>query len=179
MASIVPRPRKSGETAFQVKWRQDASWQTENFGGDEGETQTAQLRALIEAHGNRWPHGWVKGRGFVEPDTHPDDVDLVAWAHRYADGPTGIEERTRADYKRDIDRHFTGVAYRQEGGSEVRLGGLVHTPAGAAPAVPATVCNVTADDIRAWVSAQGRPPPATAGGGRSSCPDGGQHLGQV
>ncbi|MFF9043281.1 tyrosine-type recombinase/integrase [Streptomyces parvulus] len=154
MASIVSRPKKSGETTYQVKWRQDGSWQTENFGGDEGENQAGQFRALVEAHGNRWPHGWVKGHGFVEPDTNPDDVDLVAWAHRYVDGLTGVEGRTRADYKRDIDRHFAGVLVQGEDGSEVRLGGLVHTPAGGGPTVPATVCNVTADDIRNWVRAQ-------------------------
>ncbi|MGW2170352.1 tyrosine-type recombinase/integrase [Streptomyces sp. NPDC001705] len=154
MASIVPRPKKSGETTYQVKWRQDGSWQTENFGGEQGEAQADQFRALVEAHGNRWPHGWVKGHGFVEPDTNPDDVDLAAWAHRYVDGLTGVEGRTRADYKRDIDRHFAGVLVQGEDGSEVRLGGLVHTPAGGGPTVPATVCNVTADDIRAWVRAQ-------------------------
>ncbi|MEU2911324.1 hypothetical protein ACWCQ0_05645 [Streptomyces massasporeus] len=45
---------------------------------------------MVEAHGNRWPHSWVKGRTFIEPDAHLADVDLIAWAHRYADGPTVI-----------------------------------------------------------------------------------------
>lgn len=165
MASIVKRPKKSGPPTFQVKWREDGTWQTENFGGDEGEQQAEQFRKLVEAHGNRWPHGWVKGRGFVEPELHPHDVDLISWAYRYVDGLTGITERTRADYRRDIGRHFAGVLYQGENGSEVRLGGVVHTPAGGGPAIAATVCNVTADDIRDWVRAQeeGIPHPAKDG----------------
>ncbi|EGX60154.1 integrase [Streptomyces zinciresistens K42] len=165
MASIVPRPKKSGEITYQVKWRQDGDWQTENFGGEEGEEQAGQFRKLVEAHGNRWPHGWIKGRGFVEPDTHPDDVDLIAWAHRYADRLTGISERTRADYKRDISRHFAGVPYQREDGSEVLLGGLVHTPLGGGPVLRPTVCNVTADDVGDWVLAQenGVPHPSKEG----------------
>ncbi|MEU9661866.1 site-specific integrase [Streptomyces chartreusis] len=165
MASIVKRPKKDGPPTFQVKWREDGTWQTENFGDDEGEQQAGQFRKLVEAHGNRWPHGWIKGRGFVEPDTDPRDVDLITWAYRYVDGLTGITERTRADYRRDVGRHFAGVLYRREDGSEVRLGGLAHTPAGGGPTVPATVCNVTADDIRDWVRAQenGIPHPSKEG----------------
>ncbi|MEV5368942.1 site-specific integrase [Streptomyces albogriseolus] len=154
MASIVPRPKKSGDITYQVRWRQDGSWQTENFGGELGQAQAEQFKQLVEAHGNRWPHGWVKGHGFVEPDTHPDDVELVAYAHRYADTLTGIDERTRRDYKRDIDLHFAGVLLVHGDGREERLGGLVHTPAGGGPSVPATVCNVTEDDIKAWVRSQ-------------------------
>ncbi|MFF3928625.1 tyrosine-type recombinase/integrase [Streptomyces hirsutus] len=154
MASIVERRKKTGPPTYQVKWRQDGSWQTENFGGDQGQAQADQFRSLVEAHGNRWPYGWVKGHGFVEPETHPNDVDLVTWAHRYADGLTGIDERTRQDYKRDIDRHFAGLLTTREDSTEERAGGLVHTPAGGGPSIPATVCNVTEDDIKAWVRGQ-------------------------
>ena len=162
MASIVERPRKTGPSTFQVKWRQDGSWQSENFGDEEGKTQAEQFRALVEAHGNRWPYGWVRGHGFVEPDTVPGDEDLVPFAHRYASTLTGVDDRTIKDYAREIDRHFAGLLFTHADGSEERFGGLTHAPAGGGPAVPATVCNTTSDDIKAWVRAQqsGIPHPA-------------------
>jgi integrase len=157
MASIVPRPKKSGETTYQVKWREAGQWQTENFGGAEGPAQAEQFKALVEAHGNTWPYGWVKGKGFVEPETNPDDVDFLAWAHRYVENLTGIDERTRRDYKRDVDRHFAGMPYKAADGTEQRVGGLVHIPLDGSPSRPPTVCTVTQDDVSAWVASQGRP----------------------
>ncbi|MFC7816895.1 hypothetical protein ACFUTR_19875 [Streptomyces sp. NPDC057367] len=133
MANIVLRPKKPGETTYRMKWRQDGSRQTGKFGGEQGEAQADRFRALVEAHGNRWPHGRVKGHGFLEPDTNPDGVDLGAWAHRYVNGLTCVEGLTRADYKRDIDRHFAAVLFHREDGGEVRLGGLVHPPVGGGP----------------------------------------------
>ncbi|MGW6210999.1 tyrosine-type recombinase/integrase [Streptomyces sp. NPDC055109] len=156
MASIVERPKKSGESTYQVKWRQDGAWQTENFGGDEGEAQAEQFKALVEAHGNTWPYGWVKGQGFVEPDEVPGDVDFLEWARRYVDNLTGVDDRTKKDYRRDIELHFAGATYTAADGSEQRVGGLAHTPPGGGPPRPPTVCTVTQDDVSAWVAVQDR-----------------------
>jgi integrase len=151
MASIVERPKKGGDTTYQVKWRQDGEWQTERF----GDTDSAKtFKGLVEAHGNQWPHGWTRGHGFVEPDTHPDDVPLLDFAHRYVDRLTGIDARTRKDYKRDIDNHFGGLSYTGPDGEVQRLGALAHQPAGDSHPVPATICNVTQDDITDWVRTQ-------------------------
>jgi integrase len=154
MASIVPRPKKSGETTYQVKWRESGQWQTENFGGAEGQAQAEQFKALVEAHGNTWPYGWVKGQGFVEPDTVPGDLDFLEWARRYVDNLTGVDDRTKKDYRRDINLHFAGAAYTAADGSEQRVGGLAHTPPGGGPPRPPTVCTVTQDDVSAWVGGQ-------------------------
>lgn len=135
MASIVERPKKSGPPTYQVKWRQDCQWQTENFGGDEGEDQAEQFRKLVEAHGNKWPYGWIKGKGFVEPDEHPDDVPLLPYANRYVDRLTSVDIRTREDYRREIRLHFAHMMHTRVDGIEV----------------PATVCNVTQDDVADWV----------------------------
>ncbi|MFJ4717271.1 hypothetical protein [Streptomyces sp. NPDC088785] len=110
MASIVERPKKSGEITYQVKWREDGAWQTENFAGDEGADQAAQFKKLVEAHGNRWPHGWTKGHGFVAPEEHPNDHLLGDWAHRYVDGLNTVDPRTKHDYKRDIENHFLALS---------------------------------------------------------------------
>ncbi|WP_327403880.1 site-specific integrase [Streptomyces sp. NBC_01288] len=150
MASIVERPKKGGESTFQVKWRQDGSWQTENFGGDGGEDQAAEFKKLVEAHGNKWPYGWVRGKGFVEPETHPDDVPLLAWAHRYVDRLTGVTARTKSDYHRDIDNHFATRRHTGPDGVERAYGGVVHTLRDGR-VLEATVCNVTEDDLQDWV----------------------------
>jgi integrase len=138
MASIVERPKKDGSVTFQVKWRQDGSWQTENFGGPDVEVaqgQAAQFKALVEAHGGKWPHGWVRGRGFVEPDEKPGDMPLVKWAERYVSRLTGIDVRTREDYMREVRIHFALIQHTRADGIEV----------------PATICNLTQDDVTDWV----------------------------
>ncbi|GGU42409.1 hypothetical protein [Streptomyces lavendofoliae] len=54
------------------------TWEDEKFGD---ETQAEQFGELVEAHGNTWPYGWVKGRGFTEPDEAPGAGrrDSPAW----------------------------------------------------------------------------------------------------
>lgn len=150
MASIVERPKADGSATYQVRWREGGerggAVQTERFADP---PSAEQFKALVNAHGQHWPPGWVRGAGFVEPDAHPDDLPLMQWAHRYADKLTGIDERTRKDYKRDIDNHFASIVHAQRDG-------LV---------VPATVCNVVQDDVTDWVRGQekGRPDPETPG----------------
>jgi integrase len=132
MASIVERTKKDGSATYQVKWRQDGEWQTEKF----GERPAAdQFKALVEAHGGQWPHGWVRGMGFVEPDEQPGDMPLMKWATRYVDRLTGIDDRTREDYHREIRIHFAHIVHTRTDGLEV----------------PATICNLTQDDVTDWV----------------------------
>ncbi|NWF28479.1 hypothetical protein HW130_19780 [Streptomyces sp. PKU-EA00015] len=132
MASIVERLKRGGSATFQVKWRQDGEWQSEKF----GERPAAeQFKKLVEAHGGQWPHGWVRGEGFVEPDDQPGDMPLVKWATRYVDRLTGIDIRTREDYYREIRIHFEHIVHTRTDGLEV----------------PATICNLTQDDVTDWV----------------------------
>ncbi|UXY27738.1 site-specific integrase [Streptomyces sp. HUAS TT20] len=138
MASIVERPQKSGAITCQVKWRRGGSWQTENFGSEDptqGSAQDEQFKALVEAHGNKWPHGWVKGHGFVETPPTPGDVPFVDYATRYVGRLTGIDDRTRDDYRREVRIHLSLVEHTDPYGRTV----------------PATVCNVTQDDVTDWV----------------------------
>ncbi|MFH8619202.1 tyrosine-type recombinase/integrase [Streptomyces sp. NPDC017979] len=142
MASIVERPKKDGTVTYQVKWRQDGGWQTENF-SDDG--QADQFKKLVEAHGNRWPHGWVRGKGFVEEPSIPGDVPWVEYGTRYINRLTGIDERTREDYLRELRIHLSLLQHVDAAGRE-------H---------PATVCNVTQDDVTDWVRVEekGEPDP--------------------
>ncbi len=71
MASIVERPKKGGTITYQVKWRKGgargAPGQSEKFSDPES---AKTFKKLVDAHGQHWPPGWVRGKGFVEPDTH-------------------------------------------------------------------------------------------------------------
>lgn len=135
MASIVERPKKDGTCTFQVKWRQDGEWQTENFGDRD---PADQFKGLVEAHGNKWPHGWVRGEGFVEQPKIPGDMSLVKYATRYVDRLTGIDDRTREDYHREIRIHFSLIKHTDPSGAERE----------------ATICNLTQDDVSDWVRAE-------------------------
>lgn len=153
MASIRKREKKDGSATYQVRWLQGGrggSWEDEKFGDEQS---AEDFKKLVDAHGQQWPHGWTKGLGFVEPDTSPGDVPFLEWAHRYVDRLTGVDARTRTDYKRDIEKHFAGIPYKGADGAERRLGGLVHTRKDGATA-EATLCTVTQDDVTDWVRAQ-------------------------
>lgn len=138
MASIRKRERKDGSAIYQVRWLQGGrggDWETEKFGDA---AAAEEFKKLVDAHGQQWPPGWVKGKGFVEEATVDGDMALVDFAHRYVDRLTGIDERTRRDYKRDVDNHFAIIQHVQASGR----------------VVAATIANITADDIQDWVRAQ-------------------------
>ncbi|MBN0048187.1 hypothetical protein JS756_29575 [Streptomyces actuosus] len=128
MASIRERTNADGSVTYQVRWLEGGrggSWESERFGGDDGTAQAAQFRKLVEAHGTRWPHGWVPGQGFVETPAVPGDVPLVEYATRYIDRLNGVDGRTKDDYRRDVRLHLSLIQHTEPSG-------LV---------MPATICN--------------------------------------
>jgi integrase len=142
MATIRERSRKDGGITYTVLWRADGRGSKQESEIFQDSDKAKVFRDLVDLHGQQWPPGWVRGKGFVkeEPEQQAaEDVPLTEWAHRYADRITGIDGRTRKDYKRDIDRHIVGV--------------LVHTDR-SGRTVEATVGNVTADDLTDWVRSQ-------------------------
>ncbi|MFF5143725.1 hypothetical protein ACFY6U_29005 [Streptomyces sp. NPDC013157] len=138
MATTRNRIRKDGTASFQVRWLQGGrggSWESERF----GELAEAEaFKKLVDAHGQQWPYGWVPGQGFVEPEHDPDDVLLVEWSRRYVERLTGIDKRTRDDYLREVDRHVSLFVHTTRAG-------LV---------MPATIGNITADDVQDWIRLQ-------------------------
>ncbi|MEU2855516.1 hypothetical protein [Streptomyces syringium] len=139
MASIVERPKSDGSLTFQVRWRDGGSRgskiETENFPDIDS---AQQFKKLVDAHDQHWPHGWVRGQGFVEEPAVPGDQPFVDWALRFVRRLTGIDERTRDDYEREIRLHLSLIAHTTHSG-------LI---------IPPTVCNVTADDVTDWVRAE-------------------------
>ncbi|WP_367140397.1 MULTISPECIES: tyrosine-type recombinase/integrase [Streptomyces] len=146
MASIVERLKADGTITYQVRWRDGGGRagkvETENFDTPDA---ADQFKDLVNAHKQHWPHGWVRGQGFVEEKPIPGDQPLLDWSHRYVQRLTNVDARTKDDYERDVRLHVSR---------------LVHTTA-TGLVVPATVCNVVADDVQDWVRVQkeGTPDP--------------------
>ena len=72
MAWIEQRQRVDGERSVRVKWRmgggRGAAFQVETFSaGSKAQNQARAegFKTMVEAAGNYWPDGWVKGEGFV------------------------------------------------------------------------------------------------------------------
>lgn len=140
MATIRKRERKDGTAIHQVRWIEGGrggTWETEKFGDEDS---AAAFKRLVDAHGQRWPHGWVKGHGFVEEESAPGDMPIMDWARRYVTRLTGIDERTRDDYLRDVELHLSVLEHATAAGR----------------VVPATICNLNADDVQDWVRAEER-----------------------
>lgn len=96
MAGIERRPKD-----FRVVWRQNGVKQFEQF---PTEKAAERFRLLVEAHGNRWPRGWIKHHGFVEH--HSDAPTFSEWAGRAIASRSRANARTRHDYTRDVELHI-------------------------------------------------------------------------
>jgi hypothetical protein len=113
MASIEKRPGNGKKIKYRVRWRlggaAGGTWQSETF--DE-KAKAVTFKPAAEACGHLWPENWISSLGWApitpdpEPEPEPDPplpfgpyaLDLIA-------SLSGIEARTRHDYKRDLARH--------------------------------------------------------------------------
>lgn len=135
MATIRKRQRKDGTAIYQVRWLQGGrggTWESEPFGD---EASAEQFKKLVDAHGQRWPHGWVKGAGFVDTPPTPGDVPLTDYATRYVNRLNGVDERTKDDYLREVRLHLSLIQHTDPHGQTL----------------PATICNIIQEDIDDWV----------------------------
>lgn len=93
MASIERRTRRDGTTAYRVTWRERGTKQSETL---TAYRQAVAFRGAVDDAGQRWPAGWVPGRGY-RGDT-PGTVTVKAWTERAVAARTGITDGTRAKY---------------------------------------------------------------------------------
>jgi integrase len=104
MAYVTPRRNKAEEiTSYQVKWRlggsRKAPQQTERFDDEE----SAEIFCdAVNAAGQDWPIGWVKGKGYISEDPGEEAFLFRTFAMECIDNRTGIEERYRDDCRRDL-----------------------------------------------------------------------------
>lgn len=118
MASIEYRMTGDGPR-WRVVWREDGSKQQRSY-ADEGDA--GRFKAKVEAYGNHWPPGEDP-----RPAAPVKSLTFAEWAEKAVANRTRANERTKADYRRDLEHHFTLLA-------DVRLEAM------------------SADDVTAWLN---------------------------
>jgi hypothetical protein len=82
MATVKPRRRADGTPTYRVVWRlggtRDGSWQSETF---LQRPPAVRFCRDVDAAGQQWPEGWVKGVGYVT--TEPAAADRPAFLPRH------------------------------------------------------------------------------------------------
>ncbi|MGI8700622.1 MAG: hypothetical protein ACR2JU_05340 [Nocardioidaceae bacterium] len=109
MAWIEKKQRKDGGSSARVVWRlgatREGAYQSETFGAGSDAQNVARaqgFKKMVDAAGQRWPDGWVKGEGFVRPRWEADPLKPpqphrprpAAWAPRRADRSVAASHRT-------------------------------------------------------------------------------------
>ena len=79
MATLTERKSKAGTVTYKIKWTQGG-----RSGSYESETFTNKRRALrfqteVEAAGNCWPDGWVRGYGYGSPPDPATTTDFETY----------------------------------------------------------------------------------------------------
>lgn len=71
MAWITARQLSDGSTSYTVQWRDlrgrkpSETFALARDGSNDPADEARRFKLLVEAHGNDWPPGWVRGQGFV------------------------------------------------------------------------------------------------------------------
>lgn len=128
MAHIERRVRKDGTKTYRVKWRLGGTRtghpESETF-ADSGSALTFKL--AVEAAGHQWPDNYVQGVGWLEdtqsPAEDPTGGPVLFGDHalRYVRTLSGVDERTRHDYERDLRNHMLNMF----GDLDIRDGGIL------------------------------------------------------
>lgn len=110
MASIRVRERKEGGITYTVTWRDGGARTGKQESEKFDELKSAErFRDLVKGHGEQWPTGWVKGRGFVEeqpaepePEVEPETM-FAAYALNFVELLTGVQGGTKAKYRQMVE----------------------------------------------------------------------------
>jgi integrase len=104
MPSIERRPVKSG-ISYRVVWREGGVKQQQTF-----PTEKAAMRFyhLVRAADEKWPEGWVKGKGFIADQASTAPL-FAAYAEKTINARQKADERTKADYMRILANHINPV----------------------------------------------------------------------
>lgn len=97
---------QSGRVTWRVVWRQDGERQQQTF-TDKAEAD--EFLAGVQANGNRWPRGWIKGRGWAENVHESDAPTFREYAERTIGARSKADERTKSDYRAMLRRHVYPV----------------------------------------------------------------------
>lgn len=107
MASIKNRVKKDGTFTYAVLWRsggaRGAKQDSENF---DDLTAAERFRDLVNGHGQQWPPGWIRGRGFIADLRSPDEM-FEPFAMKQIGLLTGIQGDTRTKYRRLVEQNMS------------------------------------------------------------------------
>lgn len=108
MARVVARERKDGGVSYYVRWVAGGSRggknESEIFADDEDAAE--RFKNLVDGHGQQWPPGWIRGRGFISDLRSPDEM-FEPFAMKYIDLLTGIQGDTRRKYRRLVEQNMS------------------------------------------------------------------------
>jgi len=106
VASLEKRTRSDGTLGYRVRWR-DGGARTGKYDSEtfDDERAAGHFRSLVELHNHRRPPGWVPGIGFAEAPEVNSGPTLREWSERWLASLSGIADRTRHDYGRDLRLH--------------------------------------------------------------------------
>ncbi|MCW2757388.1 MAG: hypothetical protein JWO46_1134 [Nocardioidaceae bacterium] len=121
MAWIERRQRADGGVSVRVEWRvgghRDGSRQEETFSvgsDDQNRARAEGFKRMVEAAGQRWPDGWVKGEGFVRArveDRYAPPPSFAAVGEEYVRQIVDLSPGQRKRYLAQV-RTLTGVGVR-------------------------------------------------------------------
>jgi integrase len=122
MASLEQRNHRT-VTSYRVVWYEDGRKQALTL---HDAVEAARFRQLVEGSGERWPAGWQRPTK-AAPPVAPTKLTFGAWAARAIANRSKATDRTKADYLRDLERHFADLA-------------------------PIPLDELTDDDVTAWTA---------------------------
>lgn len=100
MASTQIVKRKNGTVAHKVLWREDGRQRSMTF-DDEARQQAQLLERFLTANGNNFAKAESAAASAIAAG--PSLADVI---EEHIAGLTGVEDRTRADYRRDARLHL-------------------------------------------------------------------------
>lgn len=135
MASVVTRKHKSGERTHKGQWLlgggRGAPWRSET---SQERRAALKFQSLVDANGQRWPEGLVKGVGFATMADEVVDHPLLEFGSAYVRRPTSTGPDTQTRYLKQL----------------ASLVDWLRTIKGVEP----TVENVTSADDRYWTASR-------------------------
>lgn len=101
MAWIETRATQAGEV-HRVVWRQNGAKEQQTF----TERPAAEdFLAHVKASGDRWPRGWVKGKGWADEVGDQGAPTFRHYAEQTITARSKADARTKADYLAMLERH--------------------------------------------------------------------------
>ncbi len=147
MAWIEQKQRSDGGISAIVRWRlggaREGRMQTETFGAGSDDQNLARaqgFKRMVEAAGQEWPDGWVKGEGFVRPRSTDDPMK-----------PPPTVADLGEEYVRQIVDLSPGQRKRYLSQVRVICAVDVPGPSGTYRPFDRTVAQVKEADVKAWL----------------------------